>query len=525
VTQVIVAATHKYVLLASDRRLTFLSGTLKGQTADDDTCKLVSLCNICGIGYTGLAQIEGQPTHEWIAKTLAAEHCSDPAHASRTLQARASSAFSRVSFELRRHTFVIAGWACLQNLTGTRAHVCTISNMLDVFGRAVPSPLDHFNVFVGGLNDGDDVAVHQVGQTLPKDREQLLRRNLSKLIKREISAKAAMRLLVDEVVHSSTLNSSVGKKVLGLCIPLRAVESSIESGRSALLASLPCEDAASFCYFDPTYSELEQFGPTTTCGGFASTDARTENDPSTNFQSSQMRILAVPKNERQPVPQTTAIFKQPRAGREIIAFEFGIAADIFVVPKSLCTIPAAVRNVGDVPIIFAKTLADEVGQETPPSLQGGAVPAIEFRYPEGSWTINNFTAGSRSQFAGIVIAPGDLFEFDFGSFKAPNAPMGSITLCRLVDLPIRLTDSITATLLSIRGREFNFPTNVNPAIRFRISRKSLRSQLSFYPARVIDTATGELISGPVDGAEPPTGFTKYASTAIAKGSPGIFTGS
>lgn len=33
-------------------------------------------------------------------------------------------------------------------------------------------------------------------------------------------------------------------------------------------------------------------------------------------------------------------------------------------------------------------------------------------------------------------------------------------------------------------------------------RRRLRSKLSVSPARVIDTATGELISGPVEGAPP-----------------------
>lgn len=62
---------------------------------DDDTCKLVSLCNMSGIGYTGLAQIDGIPTHEWIAKTLASEQCSEPATACRLLAERARAALLR----------------------------------------------------------------------------------------------------------------------------------------------------------------------------------------------------------------------------------------------------------------------------------------------------------------------------------------------------------------------------------------------------------------------------------------------
>jgi len=72
-TQIIAAITQDYVLLVVDRKLTFLEGHKRGQCKDDDTCKLVSLCNMSGIGYTGLAEIDGIPTHEWIATTLASK--------------------------------------------------------------------------------------------------------------------------------------------------------------------------------------------------------------------------------------------------------------------------------------------------------------------------------------------------------------------------------------------------------------------------------------------------------------------
>src|SRR6266436_6449948 len=123
-TQVIAVITQKYVLLVADRRLTFLEGPMRGQLTDDDTCKLVSLCNMTGIGYTGLAQIDGIPTHEWIAKTLASEQCSDPGLASRLLAERASSALLSVPLNLRRQTFVIAGWGYFKNWTGLRSHLC-----------------------------------------------------------------------------------------------------------------------------------------------------------------------------------------------------------------------------------------------------------------------------------------------------------------------------------------------------------------------------------------------------------------
>jgi hypothetical protein len=74
-TQIIAALTPDYVLLASDRQLTAVHGAHKGQRVHDDTCKLVSVCNIFGIGYTGWAEVGGKPTHEWIALQLAEVAC------------------------------------------------------------------------------------------------------------------------------------------------------------------------------------------------------------------------------------------------------------------------------------------------------------------------------------------------------------------------------------------------------------------------------------------------------------------
>ena len=57
-TQILAALTQDYVLVASDRRLTIASGPRKGQIEDDNTCKLVSLCGVWGIAYTGFSELQ-----------------------------------------------------------------------------------------------------------------------------------------------------------------------------------------------------------------------------------------------------------------------------------------------------------------------------------------------------------------------------------------------------------------------------------------------------------------------------------
>jgi hypothetical protein len=375
--------------------LTVASGPRQGDLVDDDTCKLVSLCNMAGIGYTGLAQIEGCPTHEWIAKILADGHCSDPGVASRILADRARTGLLNISPTIRRQTFVLAGWANFVNPAGMRPYIGVVTNMADAFGNALSRPGDNFAEFVSAYRDGEDPKIQVAGYPLSRERGPQLARNLRRLVAREISPAATLRLLVDEVIHTADLSGSVGKKILGLCIPRKAAQSIIDSGRSALLTTQPNDEAASFCYYDPTYSELQQYGPTTTCGGFAGADIRTENDLLTNRQGSQMRILALPKHSY-PAPASRApIFRRPEVHRPIIGFEFGIPTLNAVKPDALYPIPAGIRNTGDVPIVFAEYLTDGIGQEVPPSVQGGAVPAITFGWPTGNWSIQSFEAVSR----------------------------------------------------------------------------------------------------------------------------------
>lgn len=296
-TQIISAVTKEYALLVSDRRLTFGQGPKIGQLFDDDTCKLVSLCNTCGIGYSGLAHIEGSPTHEWIAKTLAAANCRDPGLASRILAESAGRALHKLPSDIRCQTFLITGWANFEDLPGVRSHFCTITNCLDESYRPLATPLNSFRCGAHALPDTEEILWFCIGQPLRRERGQLLDRNLRRLVDRQIGPKEALRLLTDEIINTSVREkcASVGSKVLGFCIPRRAVQRQIETGVSMMLAKVSDESDAAFTYFDAGYSELQQYGPTFICGDFAVTDIKTENDPAREFQSSEFRFLSVPK--------------------------------------------------------------------------------------------------------------------------------------------------------------------------------------------------------------------------------------
>lgn len=247
-------------------------------------------------GCSGLAALGGSPTHEWIAKTLAAQNCRDAATASEILVKATSSAIPPVHAELRRQIFLLSGWAYFGDPPTLRSHFCIVTNALDETGQLLPLPRAQFDRTIRSLKDDEAFLWYAIGQPLGQDRVSPFERNLRRLVARDIGPKEVLRLLVAEVLHTHHTKTprTVGKKILGFCIPKKAVELQLQTGQSMALAQLPDESTVAFTYFDPVHSELLQYGPTFVCGEFAATDIETQSDPTRDFQSSKMRFLSLP---------------------------------------------------------------------------------------------------------------------------------------------------------------------------------------------------------------------------------------
>jgi hypothetical protein len=104
-----------------------------------------------------------------------------------------------------------------------------------------------------------------------------------------------MQAFIREIVNTSRTGSTVGEKILAFSIPKAAAERTYQTGDHMMLATEPNLRNAAFCYFDPAYSQLRQYGPTSTCGESAVTDVETEDDPARDYQSSSVRLLHLPK--------------------------------------------------------------------------------------------------------------------------------------------------------------------------------------------------------------------------------------
>lgn len=296
-TLALAAITHDYVLLAADRMVTVATGPRRGDTIQDDRCKIVNLCNLAAIAYTGLADLEGRPTHEWIACELATNNCQDPGVAGELLRVAGERALRR-SVHLLPQEFLIAGWGLLAHTRTLNPHFRIVSNIRADDGAILPAPTTHFSHGWLSLSPDAPLGVYGVGQPPAPGRPKLLDRRLRQMLRRGVSPKYAMRALVYEIVNASASHRTVGEKIICCCIPRVAAQTAIDTGEMSMLAVEPNLQSAAFCSFDPHYSQLKQYGPTFACGNSALTDVKTEDDPEANRQRSSVRILRPAENIR-----------------------------------------------------------------------------------------------------------------------------------------------------------------------------------------------------------------------------------
>jgi hypothetical protein len=283
-TQILGVLTHDYIVVASDRKLTDSQDPLK--TVDEDTCKLVNYRNMFGVAYTGYAELEGQPTHEWIACKLAeAPHDSVKAAILGLAESASKAMAGRVPIE---QTFLFAGWAATSDSAPLSPYAFQVSNVLQREQNKKPDA--NFNVFVMTLSPKQPWYGLRAGRWLSDPRARRLRTRLKRIVENSVSPRAVMHTLVDEIRHTAGITNTVGNKVLGFCIPKADAERTFQTGRSMMVAALPDRDTTTFCYFDGQYSEMKQHGPTTIIGSRVFT-VETEHDPANHPNRSSMKIV------------------------------------------------------------------------------------------------------------------------------------------------------------------------------------------------------------------------------------------
>jgi hypothetical protein len=281
-TQILTALTRDHVILASDRQLTFVYGDKKGQVAEDNECKLVSLWHLFGIGYSGPSRLDAKPTHEWIATTIATGQPRNIDDATQLLAERATVAVASLPNTLRRLTFVVGGWERFGDSVDLSPHACIISNSYDTLGNTLAHPTDRFSRQLLLLRPEATNSVLAIGEPLSLPRRTQLKRNLHRGYMRTAGPFHVMRLLVEEIENTHEHgHGTVARRILAFCIPRRSVELFMTTGAATMLGTRPIESCATFAYFELGYSRLRQFAPTVVTGKQAAVIDEILSDPAT----------------------------------------------------------------------------------------------------------------------------------------------------------------------------------------------------------------------------------------------------
>jgi hypothetical protein len=219
VTQVLGFLCNRFIIQVSDRRLTRPDGGLY----DDHTNKCVFFDARASFSYTGLAEIEGEPTYVWLAKVLSEQRASDLKTTGEHLAARATTAFRRMRIprKWRQTTFAAVAWAFPRD-------------------RPEPTPVDVrvSNVANGILREYFQLDIRAIG---PKGPARILsvagvplslaaRDRLDAVLRHHMRHKADVQIVVESLVRAvrqaadADTRGRIGRRLLSAVIPREAVE-------------------------------------------------------------------------------------------------------------------------------------------------------------------------------------------------------------------------------------------------------------------------------------------------------------
>jgi hypothetical protein len=220
-TLILSCATAKYVVQVSDRRLTWTRGPNAGRVADDRSNKAVVFCDRMSFAYTGLAEIGGIKTYDWIGKTIADPTSNTVSGACRKLETAATAAFRglRAAPEDKRHAFCGVGWVLIAPEPVYRACVCSISNAQDDNFQWLPRAEGKFTLRYRVLSATEPLLFLDTGHPLPSSYKNYLVRHLRRAVEHDVRAPSIAWTLLHAVRAISDHAPSVGKDVMVVTLP------------------------------------------------------------------------------------------------------------------------------------------------------------------------------------------------------------------------------------------------------------------------------------------------------------------
>ena len=271
-TLILTCLAHDHIVQVADRRLTRLDGTLY----NDDTNKAVFYCGRVAVAYTGLAQMEGKPTDEWIGFCMKDEMSIELA-----MNKVASSAerhLRQLKLSDKRFAAVAAGWATFNGAPPLRPYICVASNFLSEDSKSHlwnwKSAADEaVTVKTKFLDEKLPFVLFVAGQNLTNEENIRINRILKKAIERGGTTTAVVRILGAAVrsVASGTDNRSL-RVSKGMIIHLLSREALLAK-RSQIVTPLS-PNTHSFLYISNAGKTDRFKGAVIACNGMHLTNFR-----------------------------------------------------------------------------------------------------------------------------------------------------------------------------------------------------------------------------------------------------------
>ncbi len=194
-TLVISCATQEYILQVSDRRLT---NAHTGGVVEDQSNKAVLFSGRVVFGYTGLAELEGERTDEWLARVLL-PGCETMRETLEVVKAKATeavrSASGRLTQSQKRVAIVGLGWFRLREGEELRAVFNVVSNCMDREANWLDEANEEFEVHAWPLRAHDLHSVHIAGQNLLPQESASTRRSIRRCLAHRAGPRALGRVL------------------------------------------------------------------------------------------------------------------------------------------------------------------------------------------------------------------------------------------------------------------------------------------------------------------------------------------
>jgi hypothetical protein len=275
-TLIVSCVTPHTIYQVSDRRLTNMREP-KG-ILETNATKAVFANGRMSFGYTGIAEILGQPTDLWLMDRVA-EVVNDAGAIFEHIRARATEDFPKMTsntMEEKRHVFQIVWWYRKRIDLPFVPAITHIENTVNPetakwLPRSRPEFKIHSREF-SRLTDGQYRWISTGYQPSPDQKKRIKDLIRGSLIHERSSPLAvidAIAMAIREISRSSGTDiSTVGEDLLAVRIPKTAVERAYATDDFSIFMAPPSLDAPTFLYL-PKQGGPIHYGPHLVMGGAA----------------------------------------------------------------------------------------------------------------------------------------------------------------------------------------------------------------------------------------------------------------